>query len=87
MIATYMDRCDAASGYRPAPSRPVHEDPRFYNGGLYASVIDRMADEARAALRWAVGNDAVWHKRELRHGIRMGEQLSWWRTDGKRKGA
>lgn len=54
MIDTYADRADAASGsWRAARNHAVQQlyaDPRYFNGQLYSTVIDRMAAEARYRL-------------------------------------
>lgn len=52
MIDSYMNRADAATGYRPTPTKPVdRDDPCYWNGALYDSVINRMVAEARHVLR------------------------------------
>lgn len=87
MTATYMDRADAATGYRlpPPPPGRVHEDPRYWNGSLYATVTDRMAAEARAIVRWTAAEAAHIHKWEIRHGIKLGTRLSTYQANGQRK--
>lgn len=50
MIDTYFDRCDAANDYKSTASRPIWEDPRYYNGSLYSTLIDRNVAEAKANL-------------------------------------
>jgi hypothetical protein len=54
MIDTYMDRCDAASGFKPATSTPIWHDERYFNGQLYATMIDRNVAEARSNLEFVI---------------------------------
>lgn len=76
MIDTYFDRVDAAQGYRPAPCRPASEDPRYWNGQLYATMIDRNAAVARERLAGYLNYAARHHLWEIRLGIRLGSDLS-----------
>ena len=85
MLDTYFDRVDAASGYEPTPSRPISEDPRYWGGKLYATVIDRQVAEARAILRWTIGMTANNHRHEIRHGVRLGSQHSIFEANGRWK--
>lgn len=54
MIDTYMDRCDAASGYRPEPAKSLIDDPRYFNGQLYETAIARNAAVARHNLAFVI---------------------------------
>lgn len=65
MLDTYMDRADAAIGYRPMPCTPVTDDARYFNGAFYATVIDRNAAEARANLAAFVHDLALRHKAQI----------------------
>lgn len=47
MINTYFDRVDAASGYKPTRSSPIEDDPRYYGGSLYATMLDRNVAQAK----------------------------------------
>lgn len=85
MIDTYFDRVDAAQGYKFTPSQPISEDPRYWGGQLYATVIDRQVAEARATLRWVITNAARWHKAEMAHGIRLGDSHSFYTAAGVMK--
>jgi hypothetical protein len=69
MIDTYFDRVDAAQGFKPKRSRPVHDDPRYFNGHLYATMLDRNVAEAKANLEHFI--DMTWehHRYELAMGI------------------
>ena len=87
MIDTYFDRCDAASGYRPTPSKPMdRDDPRYYAGALYVTPSAARAAEARAELRYVIENMARFHKQEMARGIKVGARDSWYRADGRSKG-
>jgi hypothetical protein len=59
MIDTYFDRADASLGYRRTPYRPVWNDPRFFMGQLYSTMIERNAAEARFNLKQAI-DQACW---------------------------
>lgn len=85
MIDTYFDRVDAATGYKPTPSRPINEDPRHYNGSLYATVIDRNVAEARDRLTGVIDRAVHQHSRELRLGIKLGHLGSLFQASGHRK--
>lgn len=69
MIDTYMDRCDAASGYRPTRSAPISEDPRYWNGNLYNTVLDRMIAEAKRTLRREIAHIHHYHATMVRVGF------------------
>jgi len=51
MIDTYFDRVDAANGYKSTASRPIWEDPRYYDGQLYATMIDKNVAMAKEAVK------------------------------------
>jgi hypothetical protein len=63
MIDTYMDRADAAAGYKPT-SRvlPDYESPLYFRGNWYASVIDRMVAEAKYNLAIHISLSCIKHK-------------------------
>lgn len=65
MIDTYFDRCDAASGYKPTRSAPMSDDPRYYNGSLYVTMIHRNVAEAKANLAQELDADIKRHKLEI----------------------
>lgn len=71
MLDTYMDRCDAATGYRPPPPKPVdyREDPRYWNGNLYNTVLDRMIAEAKQTLRREIAHIHRYHATMVRAGF------------------
>lgn len=82
MIDTYFDRADAALGYpRRHQSKPVWEDPRYYNGQLYATMIDRNVAEARDRLAGALDRAVRHHLWEIRLGVRLGSDKSIFRTE------
>jgi len=75
MIDTYFDRADAATGYEPtAGVQPMHEDPRWYAGQLYSTMIDRDVAIAKNRLTWFIEARVIHHKAMM------------WR-DAKRKAA
>lgn len=80
MIDTYFDRADAAMRYHVAPARTDQEDPRYWRGRLYATIIDRMAAEARSNLADFISIQHSYHRFEIRHRIRLGDPRSWWTT-------
>jgi len=65
MIDTYFDRVDAATGYKSTPSRPVQEDPRYYNGQLYATMINRNVAEAKDRLERFIDSRVAHHRFEM----------------------
>lgn len=70
MIDTYMNRADAATGYRPTPTKPVdRDDPCYWNGALYDSVINRMVAEAKYNLRVDIARIHHHHAREVWRGF------------------
>lgn len=70
MIDTYADRADAATGYRPTPTKPVdRDDPCYWNGALYDSVINRMVAEARYNLRVDIALSHSYHCNMIRAGF------------------
>lgn len=73
MIDTYFDRADAATGYRATPPQPVdREDPCYWNGALYDSVINRMVAEAKFELQGQLVFVVAHHKRQIRDGFAQG---------------
>ena len=72
MIDTYMDRADAAAGYRPTPPKPVdRDDPCYWNGALYDSVINRMVAEAKQTLRADLETECIIHRAMIRFGFKI----------------
>ena len=89
MIDTYFDRADRATGYHLLTRTPlpdITEDPRYWGGQLYATVIARKVAEARAMVRWTVASAARDHQREMYCGIPVGSTLSEFDDSGRRKG-
>jgi hypothetical protein len=66
MIDTYFDRVDAAQGFTPTRCAPVHDDPRYYGGQLYASTIARNAAQARDNLAAFINARVIRHKAEMK---------------------
>jgi hypothetical protein len=63
MIGSYMDRADAATGYRPSPRAvPDYESLLYYRGNWYVSVIDRMVAEAKDNLALHISLSCLKHK-------------------------
>jgi hypothetical protein len=50
MIDTYMDKASWPTWMSPSPAVD-RDDPRYWNGALYNTVIDRMVAEAKQTLR------------------------------------
>lgn len=66
MIDTYADRADAATGYEPTPRQAAdRDDPRYWNGGLYDTVISRMAAEARYELARFIATRCMQEKKAM----------------------
>jgi hypothetical protein len=69
MTDTYMDRADAATGYKPThQAAPDYDDPRYFRGSLYATIIDRMVAEAKYNLRVHIALSYLNHKRAMARG-------------------
>lgn len=85
MIDTYFDRCDAASGFRSTARFIDSNDPRYFAGQLYATVIDRNVAEARLRIADQVEVHHWLHSHELRQGIRMGGLRSNFDSNGRRR--
>jgi hypothetical protein len=69
MIDTYMDRADAATGYKPTKqAAPDYDDPRYFRGSLYATVIDRMVAEAKYNLAVHISLSCLKHKAAMARG-------------------
>jgi len=83
---TYFDRADAATGYRAQHTQPIHEDPRYWGGQLYATVADRAVAKARAMVRFTIAAAIRDHQREMYCGIPVGSELSAFDSAGRRKG-
>lgn len=67
---TYMDRADAAAGYRPTPAKPIdRDDPRYWNGSLYASAIDCAVAMAKYRLRLDIAYIHHRHALAIRSGF------------------
>lgn len=57
MIDTYFDRVDAANGWksqRDNKLQELYEDPRYYNGSLYSTMIDRNVAAAKDQVRLCI---------------------------------
>jgi hypothetical protein len=85
MIDTYFDRADAATGYRPTPSAPIHEDPRYWAGRLYATVLDRHMAKAKHSLACQISSIHSRHSFEIRNGFKLGDFGSQFTKEGRRK--
>lgn len=63
MMDTYMDRADAATGYRPSQQAvPDYESLLYFRGNWYVSVIDRMVAEAKDNLALHISLSCLKHK-------------------------
>lgn len=70
MIDTYFDRADRITGYRATPPKPVdRDDPCYWNGALYDSVINRMVAEAKFEMQGRLAFVVAHHKRQIRDGF------------------
>ena len=70
MIDTYFDRADRTTGYRATSSQPVdRDDPCYWNGALYDSVINRMVAEAKQTLRTEIAQLHGYHATMIRVGF------------------
>lgn len=84
MIDTYMDRASWPTWMNPAPTVD-RDDPRYWNGALYNTVIDRMVAEAKAVMCWTIGTTVNNHRHEIRHGVRLGSVRSIFEPTGRMK--
>lgn len=89
MIDSYFDRCDAATGTwrtdRDHAVQSLYDDPRYFRGHFYSTMIDRNVAEARDKLGRHIERSARDHKYEICYGIRAGSTLSWFQSSGRRK--
>lgn len=70
MIDTYFDRADAATGYVHPLTKPVnHDDPRYWNGELYDSMISRMAAQARYELAHFIDTRCMQEKEAMTRSL------------------
>ena len=76
MIDTYMDRVDAAQGYKPAASYVSQNDPRHFAGQIYIDQTHRLVAEARHNLATMIEALAWHHRYEIDHGIPVGTEHS-----------
>ena len=86
MIDTYFDRCDWPVWMQTKQQQPIHEDPRYWGGQLYATVTDRTVAKARAMVRFTIAAAARDHQFEMQCGIPVGTELSVFDSAGRRKG-
>lgn len=85
MIDTYMDRVDQLTGFRRTPSHPVYEDPRYFKGSLYETVLDRLVAEAKEHLSTELERDLMHHRWEMCYRIPVGMGRSFFTKEGRRK--
>jgi len=69
MIDTYMDKASWPTWMTPSPAVD-RDDPRYWNGALYNTVIDRMVAEAKQTLLTEIALNHCYHAREVWHGFR-----------------
>lgn len=86
MLDTYFDRCDWPVWMQTKQQQPIHEDPRYWGGQLYATVADRTVAKARAMVRFTVAAAARDHLAEMSCGIPVGTKHSLFDGAGRRKG-
>lgn len=86
MLDTYFDRCDWPVWMQTKQQQPIHEDPRYWGGQLYATVADRTVAKARAMVRFTVAAAARDHLAEMSRGISLGTKQSLFDGAGRRKG-
>jgi hypothetical protein len=66
MIDTYMDRASWPTWMDLLPRQPVnYDDPCYWNGNLYNTVIDRMAAEARYQLARFIATRCMEEKKAM----------------------
>jgi hypothetical protein len=64
MLDTYMDKTSWPTWMTPSPAVD-RDDPRYWNGALYNTVIDRMVAEAKYNLRVHIALSYLNHKRAM----------------------
>jgi hypothetical protein len=84
-----MDRCDAAAhswqAARELELQRLYEDPRYWCGQLYTTVVDRMVAEAKHRLRVNLDCDWATHRLEMQANIKLGDSRSIFWPTGHRK--
>jgi hypothetical protein len=68
MIDTYMDKASWPTWMTPSPAVD-RDDPRYWNGALYNTVIDRMVAEAKFELQGQLAFSVAHHKRQILNGF------------------
>ena len=82
MIDTYFDRTSWPTWMTLKPQSTPFDDPRFFNGSLYSTMIDRNVAEAKCNLRHMIDNRVSWHRVEIDNGITLGDPDSVFNADG-----
>lgn len=68
-----------------AARRRIAADPRFYNGDLYTTMIERNVAEARDRLAGVIDRAWMHHRIERLQRIPLGHPGSLFRANGRRK--
>jgi hypothetical protein len=72
MLDTYFDKKDWPVWMSSKSSAPAFDDPRYYNGSLYTSVISRDVAQAKDAIKRHIDTICAWHKVEIESGLSVG---------------
>lgn len=74
MIDSYFDRADAAARNwrtdRDQSLQAMYDDPRYFRGSLYSTMIDRNVAEAKYNLAYFIDTAVLHHKLRLRDSFK-----------------
>ncbi len=85
MIDCYRDPHDWQrwKGQRDNAVQQQYEDPCYFNGSLYATLLDRNVAMAKFQLMCALERDIRYHLFEISQGVQVGTRDSVFNAQGK----
>lgn len=85
MIDTYFDRADAAAGIAPIYRPADFNNPLRYRGLYFDSLLSRDIFAAKDRMSQALNEEHAQHIAEMRHGVALGSDRSYFDKQGRRK--
>jgi hypothetical protein len=83
MLDSYFDKKDWPVWMTTKSVAASFDDPRYYNGALYNTVLDRNVAQAKDNVRRSISNAHAWHRIEIARGLQAGQPESVFDTTGK----